>query len=247
MNDRRKLVSLAVLAVLAAGCVTTSGAAHLRAGELFVPGEKSYDDYFAAVHVEQTKETHWATDRKTAHEPIVAACNLGGDSTDAAIGQAVHAKPGAAQALATPIEQTVHAELERIRALNAAAAKAEELLKQGHGLEGHVSENFGKAGSGLGPSPEDVKKALEASYEILGTLREHAKKEAKAAEELADNLRSEGTAGHAEHPREPARQASSSTSSSGKAGAAPQQPAQPPSSPQQAPPQPAHPAEVFQP
>jgi hypothetical protein len=252
MNARRRLVTFCAFAFcafafLTTGCVeTTNGAAHVRAGQLFVPGEKIYDDYFEAVHTEQTKEAHWAADRKTAHQPIVTALKLDDDATDSAISQAVHAKPGAVQAW--PIEQTVHADQDRVKAMNAVAAKAEELVKKGHDLEGHVSENFGKPGSGLGPTPEDVKRALVAAFEVLANIREHAKKEAKAAEELAENLRSEPAGGHAEHAREPGRQASSPMSSTPRT--TPQQPsaAQPtPQQPPQPPQPPPHPTEVFQP
>jgi hypothetical protein len=243
------LASLILLTAFAEGCAETSTASsHVRAGDLYAPGQDRYDDYFAAVHSQQATAAQWAADRKSAHQAIVSALKLDGDATDAAIDQAAHAKRTPPHAVQAAIEQTVHADTERAKGLDAMASKIDELVKSGHELEGHVSEDFGKPGTGQsGPLPGDVKMELRASYEVLAKIRDQAKREAKAAEDFVATLQqphSGGDAHAAKHaaPAKASTAATSSTAATASTAATPAGPTAPPK-PQPKP----EPGEVFQP
>jgi hypothetical protein len=223
-----------------AGCAETSTAAsHVRAGELYAPGQDRYDDYFAAVHSQQATAAQWDGDREAAHRALVAALKLHADATDAAIGQAAHAKVSPSRAVQVAIDQSVRADTERAKGLDAIVSKIEELVKSGRELEGHVREDFGKPGTGQsGPSPADVKMELQASYEVLSGIRDRAKREAKAAEDFIATLQQ-----HAEP--HPAKHAAGPKAGVAASAAAP--PAAGPSSSSSKPPPKPEPGEVFQP
>jgi hypothetical protein len=243
-TTQRALAALVLFAAIqgatgTTGCAETSSASsHVRAGDLYAPGQDRYDDYFAAVHSQQATAAQWAADRKSAHQALVTALKLDGDAADSAIAQAAHAKATPPRAVTTAIEQAVRADTDRAKGLDAVASKIDELVKTGHELEGHVSEDFGKPGSGQsGPSPADVKMELRVSYEVLSGIRERAKHEAKAAEGFIAAL---------QHPSDAHATRHTSTSKpSGTAAptASPASTAAPAPKPQPKP----EPGEVFQP
>jgi len=237
-------VGITVVAA-AAGCVEASTAgSHVKAGDLYAPGQERYDDYFAAVHSQQASAAQWAADRKAAHQTIVSALKLDGDATDAAIGKAAHAKPTQSKTVALAVEQTVHADTERAKGLEAMASKIDELVKTGHLLEEHVSEDFGKPGSGQSaPAPSDVKMELHASFEVLDGLRERAKTEAKAAQDFLALLQQHGSAGAgaSKHGSSPSKTAQAPASAPAGASSAPAATPAPKPAPK------TDPGEVFQP
>ena len=71
-------VSLSVVASTLAGCVESTKASHVRAGDLYAPWQDRYDDYFASVHSQQATAAQWPDDRKAAHKPLLPALKLDG-------------------------------------------------------------------------------------------------------------------------------------------------------------------------
>lgn len=173
-----------LLLLLGACAETSTGASRVRAGDLYAPGQDRYDDYFAAVHSQQATSAQWPSDRKTSHQAITEALKLDSDASNDDIERAAQAKHSS-KAVAQAVEKTAHSDGERAKDLLDMAAKIDELIKTGHDLEGHVSEDFEKPASGAkGPSPSEVKMELHASYDVLAKIRDHAKDEAKSAEDL---------------------------------------------------------------
>jgi hypothetical protein len=227
----------ALAAFSVAGCVESAGASHVRAGDLYAPGQDRYDDYFASVHSQQATAAQWPGDRKAAHQPLLTALKLDGDPTDSALEQSTRtAKAGShGRALGQAIDQAVRADVDRAKGLEAMATKIDEILKTGHDLEAHVSEDFRRPSR---PSAAEVKGEIRASFEVLAAIRDHATHEAKAAEDFVAELAKPGTS--AKHSAagkgSPGPSGSSGASSSASSTGAPK--------PQ---PKPASTGEVFQP
>jgi hypothetical protein len=191
-------VAVTVTVLLGAtACEQTVGASHVRTGELYAPGQEQYDDYFADVHSQQASAGQWIEDRKGAHRALAAALKLDVDAPDTAIVQAVHqTKPSSLRALHSAVDQTVRTETDRAKALEATATKIAEILKTGHELEEHVSEDFAKGAV----KPAEVTAEMRVSFEVLAKLNRRAVHEARAAEDFVAELqRGSSTAPAAKH------------------------------------------------
>jgi hypothetical protein len=217
------------------GCEETVASSHVRAGELYVPGEERYDDYFAEVHSQQASADQWADDRKAAHRALVAALKLDGDATDEAIERATRgSNPASSRALQAALEQTVQAETDRAKGLETTATKITDLLKTGHDLEGHISDDFAKGAH----RPAEVKAEMLESFAVLAKLKHRAAHEAKRAEDFIAGLPQGTSEAH------PAKHSAPSKPSSSSAGSASKPQPQPQPKPK---PKPADTGEVFQP
>jgi hypothetical protein len=217
----------------------------VRAGDLYAPGQDRFDDYFAAVHSQQATSAQWPSDRKASHQSIADALKLDSDASNDEIAKAAQAKH-ASKAVAQAVEKTERSETDRAKDLSQMASKIDELIKTGHDLEAHVSEDFDKtaSGSAKAPSASEVRMELLASYEVLAKIRDRAKEEAKKAEDLVAALQQKDRGGHDAHA---SHHAASTKPASTSASAAPPQAAGQPAAAPQPKPQPQPAGEVFQP
>ncbi len=281
------LVFLGLAALGSAGCEVLGSPSRVKAGQLYVSGQARYDTYFAAVHLEQAGAAKWAEERKAARKPLVEQLRLPADASDDTIAQATrdhlstgtlrldvsgaeaHVVPADQTKQASPrdllaaIEQTARTEADRSQKLRDLPGKLDQLAKQGHDLEGHIGEDFGKQ---AGQKPFEVKEEIDASLTVLGDLAHAAQRESKTAGDFLLQLQRAVAAGsevpaaaskepspppaphppaHHPKPKKPEEPASSPAVAHSEPPAAPKPKAQPPATPKPQP-KPAA-AEVFQP
>jgi hypothetical protein len=166
-------------------------------GELYQSGNGKYDPYFATVHQEQAAAKNWPDEAKASRKPIVSALNVMPDASNTTILRSTRDKKGDS-ALAGPIEQTTLSEIDRAHRLASAAAKLDDLLKQGEELKRQTAEdrkNLGsdKADEHKREKADEVKHEMAAAVDAVDTMSSKAHKGAKEAEELAIKLKAAWT------------------------------------------------------
>jgi hypothetical protein len=209
VSARPPRAALAALWLLAgAACSVLGAPSKVRAGELFVPGSARYDAYFNEVHAQQVAAGGWSVERKNARKPLLDALKIAPDADDLTISQStkdrlssgilrlevrgtdVHVVEAAASRHDSPrdvlaaLEESAHAEIARANKLAGVPAKASELAKTGHELEGHIAEDF----AGEGQKPFDVREELHASFDVLSAIVAGAQHEKTVADQFVADL-----------------------------------------------------------
>lgn len=272
------LVFLGIVAL--GGCEVLGSPSRVKAGQLYVSGQARYDTYFAAVHLEQVGAAKWAEERKAARRPLVEQLKLPPEASDEVIAQATrdhlssgtlrldvsgaeaHVVPADQTKQASPrdllaaIEQTARTEADRSQKLRDLPAKLDQLAKQGHDLEGHIGEDFGKQ---AGQKPFEVKEEIDASFTVLRDLARASQRESKSAGDFLTQLQravATGSEVPAASSQEPSPKPSPHPPAHHPKPKKPEEPAsspavahsEPPAAPKPKPqPKPAPAAEVFQP
>jgi hypothetical protein len=177
-------------------------------GQLYVAGDERFDSFFRAVHALQVDEGAWPDGSKATRRPLVTALALESDASSEALVHASHdhaatlvgsngsmhlidgghlvTKGGKADtAFAHAVEDTVHAELERSHHLEADAARAEELTKNGHELEQRIDDDFAQKNPGR---VYELRRELRASFSVLDQAKEDARKYAREAGEFVNDM-----------------------------------------------------------
>jgi hypothetical protein len=201
-------ILLGVASSALGGCDVLVGSTKTANGQLYQSGDGRYDAYFAAVHQEQVAAASWPDESKAARKPIITALNLRPGASNTLILAAVRDKKGDSS-VASAIEQTTSAELERARRLNAAAAKLDDMEKRGEDLKKQAIEdkkNLGvdKADEKKVAKKDEVKREMSAAVDAVDSMGSDARKGAKEAEELAAKLKASWT-GKEEDERPPAK------------------------------------------
>lgn len=181
-------------------------------GQLYQSGDGRYDPWFAQVHQEQVAAASWPDESKAARKPIITALNLRPGASNSTILSATRERRGD-QSLGRAIDQTVAAERELARKLNAQRPRLERLLERGEELRKQAVEerrNMGaqKADETQVAKKEELKREVAAGVDALEDMLTDAKRGAEEAEELARKLRPAwtGKAEDEEPPREDKRE-----------------------------------------
>ncbi len=195
MSLRAVVVVLALLGGIA-GCDAMLGPTKTAHGELYQSGDGRYDGYFSAVHQEQVAGSHWREESTAARKPVITTLHLRAGASNGTILSAARdarekkSEPG----LGGAIEQTIAAEQERARKLTAAAAKLDELKKQGDEHKKQIDEDRKNAGADRADEKKvakrnELRKEMTAAVDAVESLASDARDAAKEAEELATKLR----------------------------------------------------------
>jgi hypothetical protein len=162
-------------------------------GQLYQSGDGRYDPWFAQVHQEQVAAASWPDESKAARKPIITALDLRPGVSNSTILSATRERRGD-QSLGRAVDQTVAAEREFARKLNAQRPRLERLLERGEELRKQVVEerrNMGaaKADEAKVAKKEELKREVAAAVDALQDMLTDAKRGAEEAEELARKLR----------------------------------------------------------
>ena len=203
------IAGIIALASLGA-CAVLGSPSRVRAGELYATGEARYDAYFAELHADQVAAAKWADEEKEVRRPLVTALRLGPDATDTSIAQSTQNQlssgalrlevaggdakvVAASEAKAQPppqtvldaVEQAAKADLERVKRLETLTAKLDTLAKAGRDLDVHVADAFAPQG---GQKPFEVKEEIHASFDVISSLADRARHEAKTEQQFVSDL-----------------------------------------------------------
>lgn len=179
------------------GCDFVNTPTKVGNGQLYQSGDGRYDPWFVQVHQEQVAAASWPDESKAARKPIVTALDLRPGASNSTILSATREKkgdPGVGRA----VDQTVAAERELARKLNAHQPRLERLLERGEELKKQAVEerrNMGadKADEKKVAKKEEIKREIGAGVDALDTMLTDAKRGAKEADELARKLRAAWT------------------------------------------------------
>jgi hypothetical protein len=166
-------------------------------GQLYQSGDGRYDPWFAQVHQEQVAAASWPDESKAARKPIITALDLRPGASNSTVLSATREKkgdPGVGRA----VDQTVAAERELARKLNAQQPRLERLLERGEELKKQAVEerrNMGtdKADEKKVAKKDEIKREVSAGIDALENMLTDAKRAAKEADELARKLRAAWT------------------------------------------------------
>ncbi len=191
----RKLLALALLLLLVA--CDAFGRSKVARGELYQSGDARWDPYFAAVHEQQVAAGAWPDDKKAARKPLVAALDVAPSASDDTLVSATRdrvAKKGSAEAsLASAVEETKRAELDRAARLKAAIVRLDDLTKQGKAYEEETKreyENRGalKADDKKSDKMQEIRRELDGAVGVCSSLSRDAKKNVTDAQDFVDDL-----------------------------------------------------------
>ena len=191
------LTLAAILAVAATPACDVFGRSKVAQGQLYQSGDARWDPYFSAVHEQQVAAATWPDDRKAARRPLVKALDVAPSASDDTLVSATReraAKSGSPDAaLASAVDETKRAEIDRATRLKAAALKLDELAKQGKAHEEEAKreyENRGamKADDKKSEKMREVRRELDGAVDAMTSLSKDAKSGAKAAEDFCDDL-----------------------------------------------------------
>ncbi len=195
MNLRVMLMALALGASAPAlpACDFVNKPTKIGNGQLYQSGDGRYDPWFAQVHQEQVAAASWPDESKAARKPIITALNLRPGASNATILSAAREKQGDPN-VGRAVDQTVAAEREFARKLNAHQPRLERLLERGQELRKQAVEerrNMGaaKADEKKVAKKEELKREIAAGIDALEDMLTDAKRGAKEADELARKLR----------------------------------------------------------
>ncbi|HEY8075316.1 MAG TPA: hypothetical protein VIF62_14425, partial [Labilithrix sp.] len=192
----RKLFALGLFVLGLAACDAFSRSKVAR-GELYQSGDGRYDPYFTAVHEQQVSAATWQDDKKAARKSLVKALDVAPSASDGTLVDATRsrvAKTGSADGtLASAVEETKRAELDRAVHLKAAALRLDDLTKQGKSYEEEAKreyENRGamKADDKKSDKMSEVRRELDGAVDACSSLAHDAKKGAKEAQDFVEDL-----------------------------------------------------------
>ena len=177
----------------ATGCDFVNTRTKMGTGQLYQSGDGRYDPYFAQVHQDQLSAANWPEESKNARKPIITALSIRPGAGNTTILSATREKKGDAS-VGKAVDETVSAERELARKLNAAANSLEELKKRGEDLRKQAIEdkrNLGadKADEAKVAKKDEVKNELSAAVDAVDSMLSDARKGAREADELARKLR----------------------------------------------------------
>lgn len=201
------IVFCTLLAGAAVGCdmLEIGVKSKVAEGQLYSSGEGRFDLYFQKVHGEQVAAKSWDADKKGARKPLAAYVGVGEAQSNAALFDAVKAKaqggpykleveggapkvvvpPKGDAALARAAEESVRLHLTHAKRVKDTGAKADDLAREGEGLEPAVKQRYAASG---GDKEREVKRELKAAVVSMRHVARDAKHEDSDVEDFVKGL-----------------------------------------------------------
>lgn len=174
-------------------------------GQLYSSGEGRFDLYFQKVHAEQVAAKSWDADKKGARKPLASYVGVGEAQSNAALFDAVKAKaqggpykleveggspkvvvpPKGDAGLARAAEESVRMHLAHAKRVKETGAKADDLAREGEGLEPSVKQRYAATG---GDKEREVKRELKAAVVAMRHVARDAKHEDSDVEDFVKGL-----------------------------------------------------------
>ena len=186
---------LVVLGLAVTGCDHMGGGpSKVAHGQLYQVGDQRFDAFFQQVHEQQVAGSTRADERRNAHKAIAAALDLTPDASNDQIVRALKGrKDKGSTVIEAPVDETIRADLERVRHLKAMATRCEQLRTEGRALADEQKREWENRGAEKADDKKTDKRLqlrheIDAANDAMDDIGHDARREAKKTDDFVDEI-----------------------------------------------------------